>query len=329
LSDQELFQRVARWRDHNNLESLSAAAMAEVTRAQGLDFATALLYQRVLQSQRFGAAIESVRRSPNHWASLRLSPLLAVVPGAFHGEHMDTGADGRRSLKIAQARGFRGEVIPTHSFGSMCQNAQIVGDWLSTRVREEMVLVCLSKAAAEVAHLLREGVTSLLRNVAAVVNLSPMMFGSKLVDRVVDHPLRRLFVRGFLWWKNYDFANLVELRYKSALLPPCGSPVAIINVSGFPLERDLSSPMARRQYRRMRPFGPNDGGGVLLADTIRLPGTLFPVWGADHYLRRPDNFPELLGQILCSAAASKQPPEYGLERQRIKVPSISTSEHNR
>jgi len=302
LNDQELLQRTGEWRDHASLDSLSVAAAAEIARAEGTDFATALLYTRITKSVRFAPCIERIRRSPTRWLSSRPSPLLAVVPGAFHAEHMNTGADGRRFLEIAQAVGFRSEVIPTHSFGSLRQNAQIVGQWLSSRGGDEIVLVSLSKAAAEVACLLRDGDISLFRNVTAVLNLSPMMFGGPLVDRVLDHPLRRLFVRGFLWCKNYDFANLTELRYNPDRVASYRSPVPILNVIGFPMERHLSSSMARRQYGRLRHYGPNDGGGVLIADAVHFPGALFPVWGADHYLRHPEKLPDLLGQALCTVA---------------------------
>lgn len=269
---------------------------------EGTDFATALLFTRITQANCFAPCIERIRRSPARWPGSRRSPLLAVVPGAFHAEPMNTGADGRRFLEIAHANGFRSEVISTHSFGSIRQNAQAVGEWLSSHNRDEIVLVPLSKAAAEVAWLLRAGDTSLFRNVIAIVNLSPMLFGSPLADRVLDHPLRRLFIRGLLWWKNYDFGNFCELRYNPEIAASSTSPVPVLNVSGFPLERHLSSPMARRQYRRLRDYGPNDGGGVLLADVVHFPGALFPVWGADHYLRSPGKLPELLGQALCTVA---------------------------
>jgi hypothetical protein len=304
LNEQELFERVAGWRDHKSLNSLSVAAVAEIAGTEGTDFATALLYTRILESERFGPGIELVRRSPHRWTSSRLSPLLAVVPGAFHAEHMDTGADGRRFLEISRAHGFQCEVIPTHSFGSLRQNASIASRWLAGRREQELVLVCLSKAAAEVACLLGEEDTSQLRGVAATLNLSPMMFGSPLVDRVLDHPVRRICVRCFMWYKNYDVNNLAELRYKPDVIPSPKPPFPILNVSGFPLERHLSSPMARRQYRRLRQYGPNDGGGVLLADLIRSPGGLFPVWSADHYLRRPENFPDVLGQVLFTIATN-------------------------
>jgi len=111
-------------------------------------------------------------------------------------------------------------------------------------------------------------------------------------------------VRGYLWWKNYDFQSLLELRHDETTANLGQLPVPLVNVIGFPLEQHLSSAMARRQYRRLRPYGPNDGGGIVLADTLRFPGTLFPIWGADHYLRQPDDLPTRFGQILCAAATS-------------------------
>ena len=61
--------------------------------------------------------------------------------------------------------------------------------------------------------------------------------------------------------------------------------LTVIHVAGFPLERHLSGRLARRGFRRLAPLGPNDGAGIVLADLCRLPGLIYPVWGADHYLR--------------------------------------------
>jgi hypothetical protein len=283
--------------------SLATEAVARVALAEGMDFATTMLHQRVLQSERFGPAIQSILRSPDRWTSSRPSPLLAVVPGAFHAENMGTGADGRRFLEIAEAHGFRSQVIATHSFGSLQQNAEIVATWLAG-VREEVILIALSKGATELLYLLRNGIAAVFRNVLTIVNVSGMLFGSRLVNRVVGRTLPRLYVRGYLWWKNYDFQSLLELRHDETTANLGQLPVPLINVIGFPLEQHLSSAMARRQYRRLRPYGPNDGGGIVLADTLRFPGTLFPIWGADHYLRQPDDLPTRFGQILCAAATS-------------------------
>jgi hypothetical protein len=293
-----------------DLGSLTTDAVTEIARAQGMDFATTVLYQCVLQSERFGPAVESVLQGPDRWVNSRRSPLLAVVPGAFHAENMDTGADGRRFLEIADAHGFRSRAIATHSFGSLRQNAQIIAEWLEKHTREEVILIALSKGAAEIFYLLRNGHTDLFRNVAAIVNVSGMVFGTRLVDWVAERTLPLLYVRGLMWWKNYDYENLLELRHSEINGALGKMPVRMINVIGFPLEAHLSSAMARRQYRRLRPYGPNDGGGIVLADALRFPGLLFPIWGGDHYMRHPDHLPSCMGQLLCAAADSARlPPE--------------------
>jgi hypothetical protein len=299
----QLERNAVSWPADPKLASLTTEAVAQIARTEGIDFATTLLHQRVLQSEQFGPAIESILHSTDRWTNSRSSPLLAVVPGAFHGENMDTGADGRRFLEIADAHGFRSQAIATHSFGSLRENAQLIAAWLEAHAREDVILIALSKGAAELLYLLRDGNAALIRNVLAVVNVSGMAFGSRLVNRVVERTLPRLYVRAFLWWKNYDFQSLLELQHNelNASLGPL--PVPMINVIGFPLEQHLTSAMARRQYRRLRTYGPNDGGGIVLADTLRFPGTLFPIWGADHYLRQPNNLPSRIGQILCAATA--------------------------
>lgn len=291
-----------------DLASLTTGAVAEIARSRGMDFATTFLYQQVLKSERFGPAIESILKGPDRWIHSRPAPLLAVVPGAFHGENMDTGANGQRFLDIADAHGFRSQVIATHSFGSLRQNAQVIAEWLEAHAQEEVILITLSKGAAEVYYLLRTPNEALFRNVAAIVNVSGMIFGTRLVNWVTERALPRLYVRGLMWWKNYDFQNLLELQHNEMKGSLVNLPVRMINVVGFPLEEHLSSPMARRQYRRLRPYGPNDGGGIVLADALRFPGTLFPIWGGDHYLRHPHHLPCRMGQVLCAAADSVRPP---------------------
>jgi hypothetical protein len=297
-----LDRSMAAWVTSPALASLTTEGVAEIARSEGMNFATTLLYQQVLQSERFGPVIESILKSPDRWTTWRSSPLLAVVPGAFHGENMDTGADGRRFLDIADAYGFRSQAITTHSFGSLQQNAQVIAEWLEAHAREDVILITLSKGAKEVYYLLRNGSVALFRNVAAIVNVSGMMFGTRLVNWVAERTLPRLYVRGLMWWKNYDFQNLLELQHNELSDSLGKLPVPVINIIGFPLEEHLSSGMARRQYRRLRPYGPNDGGGIVLADALRFPGALFPIWGGDHYLRRPENLPSRMGQILCAAA---------------------------
>jgi hypothetical protein len=303
IAHRDLVERAASLSQYPTLASLDGEELAQVARSHSADFATALLYARIVDSERHGPFIDTTQQAASHWTSSRKPPLLVIVPGIFHTESMDTGADGQRFREIAEKQGFRTERIETMSFGSNAENAKIICEWLSARAQQEIVLVCLSKGTAEARLAMREN-QQLFRNTIAVVNLSPVIFGSKLVDRVLDHQLLRLGLRCWMAWKGFEFSKLEELRYDATridLLEP-QSPF-VVNVCGFPLKRDLSSAMARRQYRRLLPHGPNDGGGILLADHLRCGGALFPIWGADHYLRRPRDIPDLIGRALCTAAS--------------------------
>jgi hypothetical protein len=60
--------------------------------------------------------------------------------------------------------------------------------------------------------------------------------------------------------------------------------IRLISIVGFPLREHLTRRESRRCHGRLAPFGPNDGG-LMLSDVCALPGLIYPVWGADHYLQ--------------------------------------------
>ena len=101
--------------------------------------------------------------------------------------------------------------------------------------------------------------------------------------------------------------TLEDLRYDEGVAWPAVPPTLhIVHVVGFPLERDLAHPWAPRAYKRLAPLGPNDGGGILLADCEKLTGTVCPLLGADHYLSpRWDALPLLTG-VIAAAVAPRQ-----------------------
>jgi hypothetical protein len=76
-------------------------------------------------------------------------------------------------------------------------------------------------------------------------------------------------------------------------------------VIGFPLRHHLTR-RSRRGCRRLARLGLSDGGGILLGEVTRLPGLLYPVWGADHYLDPPWDIRPLVENLL--AAARDVPP---------------------
>lgn len=287
-----------------------------VTAAEyGIDFATAVLFDRLVRSREHGPFIEQLHAplpaEENGRAGL---PTVVIVPGAFYLEERASGADGHFLMEELSRLGCRTRRIPLHSFGPLADNARIICDWLRRQPDEPLVLVSLSKAAAEMKLALAAPDTAeIFRNVTAWISLSGIFFGTPLVTWLRSQPWRLPLIRLFFWYRGYHYPALWDLERGAGRLldfelrPP--EHLRMIHVVGFPLARHLSTPLARRGHRRLTPLGPNDGGPILLADLRRLPGLICPVWGADHYLRPAWNtalVAKILRFVRC-AGEVKQP----------------------
>jgi hypothetical protein len=214
-----------------------------------------------------------------------------IVPGAFHRERAGhTGADGQIVREEAERLGYAVVAAPTRSFGSLEENSAIVRNCLTEEFAEPVVLVSLSKGTAEIKWALAEvDAAETFRQISSWVSLSGMWWGTPLVGWLRARPIRSWVVRQMLRWKGQDFRVVEQLAHGP------GTPLAfevdlpermqLLHVVGYPLTRNLSGRMAQRGHRRLSFWGPNDAAGLLLAEAGRLPGTVFPVWGADHYLR--------------------------------------------
>lgn len=291
--DRDLLARAADWPHLQSIAEISPDALLLLTQAEGIDFATAVAYDRLCRSQEHGPSIEQLRSlNARGFSSTDASPgTIAVVPGAFHRERSrQTGADGQVLNEEAERLGFAVTIAPTLSFGSLERNSAIVRNWLAQRFADPVVLVSLSKGTAEVKMLLRDvDAERTFRHVTTWVSLSGMWWGSPLVGWLRTHRVRSWLVRQLLRWHGHDFKVIEQLGYGPneplAFDVELPDHVELLHVVGFPLERYLCSPLARRGHRRLSPLGPNDAAGLLLADACHLPGTVYPVWGADHYLR--------------------------------------------
>ncbi len=220
------------------------------------------------------------------------------------------------------------ERVPVESFGSLARNAAVIANWLSQHGQQQVVLISLSKGSADlkIALGLPEA-HRLFGNVTAWISLSGLPQGTPLVAWLRRQPLRRLGVRLLLRLRGQRYSVVEELRPEAGgplttwpALPPR---VRVIHVVSFPLRRHLAHPWAERGYERVAPLGPNDGGGFLLGDVTRLPGTVFPVWGADHYLQPAWDTTPLLRGVLAEAM-SPQPEFLQANRsaaQPIKPPA--------
>jgi hypothetical protein len=221
---------------------------------------------------------------------------VVIVPGAFYQTHKDTGADGGVIREEAEHLGARTDIIPLPNLASLRSNARQICAWLNRRTDQRAILVSLSKGSADVKAALAEDPQAFTR-VVAWVNVSGALDGTPLVDWLFSGTLRSHWTRFLLWIRRHDIAAIRELAHNPG---PIQLPAHMqaIHVVGFPERKHLTSAFARRCHKRLSHLGPNDGMGLLLADTLRWSGIVVPVWGADHYLcERRDLIRQVLGHL--------------------------------
>jgi hypothetical protein len=286
-----LFHEVRRAYPGLDYADLTSEALARIVRERGIDFATALLYDRIRRSSEHGPFIREMESLEPDLAALpRLSGKVLVAPAAFYREYPEFAGDGLLVREIAAEFGLEAEVLPVRSTGSVRENAAIIRETLFAERCGSVVLVSLSKGAAD-ARLALEGAGPAVRKVRVWLQIGGMPRGSPMADSLLG---RRGWGKGllhaYLAATGVRMDTLRELSHGpgSLLSAPVAVPrsVPVINVIGFPLASHLGVG-ARVRHARLAPLGPNDGT-TLLRDAILEPGRVYPVWGADHYFRAPE-----------------------------------------
>jgi hypothetical protein len=288
--ERALIERAAHWPKYPVLADLSADVLREISGSKGIDFATALLFNRIVRSpehEPFIRRLESLGKATTD--NIRpLNATLAVAPGAFYIEHPNTGANGHVLRQEAARWGCRTELIPCFSVGTPAENGRVICDWLAGQSDENIILASLSKGGADIKMALAEpDAPEAFRNVVAWINLGGILEGSPMVRWLFSRKLPALLYRLIFWFRGDNFQFIRDLDRSP------GSPLdfelrvpehlTMIHVVGFPLVRHISGGRARRWHRRLSSFGPNDAV-TILADVCKLPGLILPVWGTDHYL---------------------------------------------
>jgi hypothetical protein len=216
---------------------------------------------------------------------------IVIVPGAFYKEYPETGAYGRIIKESTRHLNYTTVTVPLQSFGSVAENAALLANWLNQSAEAPIMLVSHSKGTTEIRRLLaRPDAGDLFRQVRAWVDFSGLFRGTPLIGWLRKHRLNWWMVRLLFGWKGFAFSALDEIDRAACPVWPealnAAPHLEVIHVVGFPLQRHLSTPLTRRGYHRLAPLGPNDGT-ILLEDVLSLPGRVYPVWGADHYLCPP------------------------------------------
>jgi hypothetical protein len=301
-TEEALQERAARWAAEHPAPAFDAAAWREIAAREGIDFATALLFQVIVRSPQHAVFIQELSqdlaraRELEHNRAIVPGCCVAIVPAAFYKEKPGSGADGRVVRAAAAAAGLRCELIPVHSTGTLSENAAILVNWLSQQKREPMILVSLCKGGADVkVALARAGAAEAFGNVPCWVNICGTLSGSPLAQWLLSN--KGTFLAAWIWCKcrrrNFEF--LRELRACGPLAARLRLPetMQLVSLAGFPLRQHLTNGFMRRCHAAIAPMGPNDGG-MLLAEAAALPGLLYPVWKADHYFRPEEQSRRLL-----------------------------------
>ncbi len=311
-AERSLFREVEAYKHAPRLADLNAERMRSIVAERGLDFATALLYDRVRTSAEYSRVIDAIDRqcaAPNTSAS----PVrVAIVPGFLYREYPSSGADGRMLVEAARRIGWECDVIPVASTGRLRNNGEIILQWL--REHDDgrpVVLASISKGGSDIAAALQHPERdAAFRNVVGWVNVCGIVRGSQVVDRTLARWWQNVGFRLLFAARRWDFGAVRDLRQMGGPLEePFDAPAAmrIVHAVGFPLAAHFTNSRLSAFHRLIGDLGPNDGA-IVLTDLLQAPGVIYPVWGADHYLR-----PRFRTQPLCEAllryAAAGPPAE--------------------
>lgn len=293
-SETSLLQRAADWSSHATIESLTAETLQQITKNEGVDFATALLFDRFSKSKRHAEFIQRIEslRDCSSVTSAAIDAKVVIVPGALYQERPDMGGDGRLVREVAAKFGYKTDVIPLLSFGSVKENARLIRSWFYQHSGERMILVSLSKGGTDLKMALAApDAQTLHRNVIAWVNVCGPLNGSRMANWILASRWRTMFVRAKCRWQQRDFQLITDLRHESAgplnFQPPLPPSMKMFSLVGFPLKTHMTTRFSRFCHRTLAAYGPNDGT-TSLSDLIAWPGDIFPAWGMDHYFR-PEN----------------------------------------
>ncbi|MEO5803288.1 MAG: hypothetical protein ABIR24_07135, partial [Verrucomicrobiota bacterium] len=215
-TESSLLQRATSWPDYTTLESLTGESLQEITRLHGIDFATALIFDRFKNDParvHFIERINSLRESQRQPCKT-VDVKVVIIPGALYLERPDIGGDGKLVREVADKFGWKSDLIPLVSVGPVAENARRICDWLAHHADEKILLVSLSKGGADLKMALTSpNALDLFRNVLAWVNVCGPLNGSRMANWILASSLRTQLTRLQYKLQGRDFRFVTDLRH--------------------------------------------------------------------------------------------------------------------
>lgn len=283
-----------------------------LTGASMIDEITAQLYERVRIEPRNRLLIEAIDGPVDPpLTTMGADVCVVLVPGLLYKHFPETGGDGAALRKIADTMSIPFVTIPLDGTEGLRASAATISEWLRFHVppAKAIVLVSLSKGSAEVMHAFAQSdVSPAFQRVIAWISVSGLPLGTPSMELIMRNPLRRAFLGAYCYVKGWKLDSIRELLAHRPSPPKMLPPhITFIQVVAFPQREHLKDRPSRRLHRQLAKIGPSDGY-ALLEELTRLPGYLYPVWGADHYLRGMDELAARLAKVLAFVLQTTRRP---------------------
>jgi uncharacterized SAM-binding protein YcdF (DUF218 family) len=290
-------------------EDLSNEVLVSIQKERGIDFAAAVFFDRAKR-----ARPEARTFAPGNAREV------LVVPSALYRHYPEFSGDGEIFRAIAASHGLPARLAPVVSVGSTRENAAIIRTLLVGKAPRSVLVVTMSKGAADFRAAL-ELYPELIEKVAGWVSASGILHGTYTANRMLEaRGLKRLLIGLNLWLHGggWDFARSIEAGVPGARrLEARDFPFPIASVLGCPMKHHLT-PYTRARHAYVARYGPNDGC-ALLADAFVAGSQIFPVWGGDHFLFVPESSFILREAFAYALGRPHLPEGLGRGTQRLEA----------
>lgn len=213
---------------------------------------------------------------------------MVIVPGMFATEKPELGGDGALLIEIAASLGFKVSTAPTNGKASLAQNALSLHRYLLALADENFWLVSVSRGSSDVKVMLSHYPDAPYhQHLQHWISVSGIVTGSPLINRLANAKINSFFIRSLsrLRGMSPDLLGEFDCNHSHWSDDHYKDRFGITYVTPVPLDWHVTGAVQPR-YERLAGTGPTDGI-YLLADMLKQPGCIYPIWGADHMLRVP------------------------------------------